>query len=138
MTQGDPISLKIFNIVVDAVFRADILELCGRQESHHRFGWAVVEHKICFYADDRRIAGRNPFWVKISLTAMVIMFERVGLQTNLIKTKPIVCTPGLIWGQQGVEAYKKGDIGEVPAFWERKRTRVSCDECRGGMSASSL
>ena len=69
---------------------------------------------------------------------MVRMFDRVGLQTNLNNTKAVICTPGFIWGQQGAEAYKKRATGEVPTFRERKKTRVSCDECGETMAASSL
>ena len=82
MTQGDLLSPTIFNILVDEVVRAALMEVCGTQESQHGFGWAVGEHNICFYADDRRIEGRNPIWVHTALTAMVIMFDRVGLQKN--------------------------------------------------------
>ena len=53
-------------------------------------------------------------------------------------TKSMVCTPGLVWGQQVVESYKGRATGEVPTFWERKITRVSCEECGGGMSDFSL
>ena len=42
-----------------------------------------------------------------TLTAMVTMFDRVGLHTNLRKTKSMVFTPGLIWFQQGAAAYKR-------------------------------
>ena len=38
---------------------------------------------------------------------MVIIFDRIGLQTNMNKTKSVICTPGLILGQQGAEAYKQ-------------------------------
>ena len=38
VTQGDPVSLKIFNVIVDAVVRAVLLETCGPQEAHHEFG----------------------------------------------------------------------------------------------------
>ena len=69
---------------------------------------------------------------------MVIMFKRVGLKTNLSNTKAMVFTPGFIWGQQGVDAYKWRAMGEGPTFQERKRTRVSCKECGGGMSDFSL
>ena len=31
----------------------------------------------------------------------VEMFIRVGLETNLEKTKTIFCTPGIIWGYIG-------------------------------------
>ena len=45
--------------------------------------------------------------MQTALTTMVGMFERVGLQKNLNKTKAMICKPGLIWGQQGAEAYKQ-------------------------------
>ena len=69
---------------------------------------------------------------------MVIIFEGVGLQTNLRKTKAVVYTPGLIWGQQGVEAYRRRATGEGPTFREMKITRVSCEECGGTMGDYSL
>ena len=77
-------------------------------------------------------------WVQAALTKTVIMFERVGLQMNLNKTKDMICTPGLIGEKQGSEAYKRQATGEGPTFWERKRTRVSCEECGETMAASSL
>ena len=39
------------------------------------------------------------------------IFEIVGLQKNLGNPKAMVCTPGLIWGKQGVAAYKKRAAG---------------------------
>ena len=46
--QGFPVSPKIFNVVVDTVVIAVLMEVCGIQETHHRFGWSAVEHEI-FY-----------------------------------------------------------------------------------------
>ena len=40
VTQGNPVSPTIFNIVVDAVVRVFQLEVCDPQESHHGLGWA--------------------------------------------------------------------------------------------------
>ena len=50
----------------------------------------------------------------------------------------MICTPGFIWGQQGVEAYTWIVTGEGTTFQERKRTRGSCEECWGTMAASYL
>ena len=47
----------------------------------------------------------------------VDMFCRVGLETNLVKNKVMVCTPGFIWGQIGEEAYKRRTTGEGEMFW---------------------
>ena len=87
VTQGDPVYLTLFNIIVDAVVRETLKEICGPQEAQHGFGWSVREHNICFYADDRQIAGRYPIWVQTVLTTMVRMFDRVGLQTNIIRPR---------------------------------------------------
>ena len=64
MIQGDPVSLTILNIIVDAVVRAALQEVCGTQEAQHGFVWAAVEHNICFYEDEVRIAGQDPIWVQ--------------------------------------------------------------------------
>ena len=104
VTQGDPVFPTLFNIIVDAVVRETLQEICGPQEAQHSFGWSSGEQNIFFYADDGRIAGRDPIWVQTALTKMVRIFDRVGLQTNLNNTKAMICTSGFIWGQQGDEA----------------------------------
>ena len=43
VTQGYPVSPMIFNILVDAVVRAVLLEVCGTQEAHRGFGWVTCE-----------------------------------------------------------------------------------------------
>ena len=131
-------SLTLFNIILDAVVRSTLKEICGTQEAQHGFGWSVGEHNICFYTDGGRISGQDPIWVQSVLTTMVRMFEIVGLQTNLDKTKAMICTPGFIWGQQGSDVYKQRATGEGTKFWERKRTMVSCEMCGEKISASSL
>ena len=77
----------IFNIVVDAVVTAVLLEVCGPQDAHHWFGWATGEQNIVLYTEDGCIAGINHIWLKTTLTAMVRMFERVGLLKILVRPK---------------------------------------------------
>ena len=48
LTQGDPASPMIFNIVVDAVVRAVLDVVCGPQEALHGLGWAAGERNVVF------------------------------------------------------------------------------------------
>ena len=48
VNQGYLVSPTVFNIMVDAVAREVLLEICGP-------GWATGEHNIVFYGDDGRI-----------------------------------------------------------------------------------
>ena len=57
VTQGDPVSSTLFNIIVYAVVRATLQGICGPQEAQHGFGWLAGEHNIFFYTYDRRILG---------------------------------------------------------------------------------
>ena len=60
MTQGNPMSPTIFNIVVYAVVWVRMIEVCGPQEAQHGLVWTEREKDMVFYSDDGRIAGRNP------------------------------------------------------------------------------
>ena len=98
VTQGDPTSPMIFNIVVDAVVRATLEVVCGPQDAWHGMELKVLECNLIFYLDERRISGREHIWVKDTVMVSVAMFRPVGLETNLDKKKVLVCTPGYIWG----------------------------------------
>ena len=76
--------------------------------------------------------------MQTTLTLIIRMFKRVGIQENLGITKAMSCTPGFIWGQQKAVDYKRRATGEGATFQERKRTRVRCVECRGTMAESSI
>ena len=116
VTQGYPVSPTLFNIIVVAVVRTTLQEICGPKEAQHVFGWSAGEHNIWFYAYDRKITGRDPFWFQAALTTMVRMFERVELQTNLNKTKAMICMTGFIWRQQVAEMYNRRATGEGPTL----------------------
>ena len=55
--QGFPVSLEIFTILLNALVRVVLLEVCGAQEAQHGIGWSEKYHKICFYVDNGWIAG---------------------------------------------------------------------------------
>ena len=60
-----------------------------------------------------------------TLKVVVMIFRRLGLDTNLEKTKALVCIPRYIWVKWREAVYKHMAIGEGETFRERKRLRVS-------------
>ena len=93
VTQGNLIYPMIFNIVVDVVVSAVWDLVCSPQEAQHGMVWEAGKWNLVFYDDGGRIAGRDHIWEKDSLTVTLEMFRRVSLETNLKKTKALVCTP---------------------------------------------
>ena len=87
MTQGDRVSLKIFNVLVDAVVRLVMLEVLGHQEAYNRFIGVEGEQNIILYVDDGNIVGHNLIWSQTTLPEMVRMLERVGLLKQLVRPK---------------------------------------------------
>ena len=57
------------------------------------------------------MTGREPYWFHNTLLVMVGMFGRVKMETNLERTKEMVCTPGFTRGQIGKESYKRRAMG---------------------------
>ena len=106
VTQGDPESPIIFNIVVDAVVWEVLDVVCIPKEAQRAMGWAAEERNLVFYVDDGRIAGRDHEWLQDALTVTVAMFRRMGLEDNLNKTNTVVCTSRFIWGEWVETAYK--------------------------------
>ena len=104
--QGDPLVPKISNIVVDALVRVVLLEVCRSEEAYQGLSWATGEHNIIFYVDDGRIVGAQYHLSPENLAAVIRMFNMAVLLTNHGETKAVLCTPIFIWGQQGTSAYK--------------------------------
>ena len=76
----------IFNIVLDAVARAVLVEVFAPQEAQYGLVLAAGERNMVFYVDYGQISGRYPIWVQDAHTLMVVMFKRVGLETNPERT----------------------------------------------------
>ena len=63
VTQRYPVSPIVSDVLVDAVVRAVLPEVCGLQILHHGFGWVAREHSIVLYLYNGCIVGRNPIRV---------------------------------------------------------------------------
>ena len=46
-----------------------------------------------FYADDGMVGASDPEWLQGAFSALVAIFDRVGLQTNVDKTVSMACHP---------------------------------------------
>ena len=46
-----------------------------------------------FYADDGMVGASDPEWLQGAFSALVAIFDRVGLQTNVNKTVSMACLP---------------------------------------------
>jgi hypothetical protein len=138
VTQGDPVSPTIFNIVVDAVVRYWLSLVCGENIAANGFGYEVKEKCVLFYADDGLLSSRKKEWVQESFDVLIGIFERVGLRTNTTKTQAMICTPGYISSRQSDDAYKRRMTGSGESFKERQRRKVVCPVCDASLAQSSL
>ena len=74
-----------------------------------------------------------------AFSALVAIFERVGLQTNVGKTISMACQPCRAGsGNRTAEGYRRQITGEGNSFWERQRERVTCGGCGAELAAGSL
>ena len=137
VTQGRPLSPKLFNILVDAIVREWMMQLFGDTAleaippDQSRLLLAV------FYADDAYLASRDPAQLQRALDIIVGLFRRVGLDTNTKKTQAMVCVPGRIRTRLPTESYNRLRYGfQTAEQWEARE--VSCGKCGATLQARSL
>ena len=82
MTQGDPLSPTIFNVVVDAVVRHWVTIAVTEAEKRRERGMEGRHQAALFYADDGMLTSSDPQWLQWAFTQLVGLFDRVGLNTN--------------------------------------------------------
>ena len=97
VTQGGPLSAKLFNILVDAVGREWLWEL--REGGDHKV-WELDSLMSTFFAifcvDSAYLALWDADFLQRALVILVSLFKRVGLETNTSKMQMMICTPGRI------------------------------------------
>ena len=126
VTQGDPLSPTIFNVVVDVVVRHWVTLTVEEGETRGEQGWKGRHQATLFYADDIMVASSDPRWLQWAFTTLVGLFDRVGLKTNTGKTVSMTCRPCPSVGNWLEAAYGNTITGEGLAYLERKRERVEC------------
>ncbi len=137
MTQGGPLSEKLFNIVVNAVvwewmrLMRVMIDYAEGDLTKCIAGLFAV-----FYVYNSYIASRNAEFLQEALVILVETFKHIGLATNTKKTQAMICTPGKIRVELPTDSYKR--MREGVATGEELRRSVVCLVCNKALQARSL
>ena len=138
VTQGNPLSPTISNVVVDVLVRHWFTLAVKEAETRGERGREGRHQAALFYAYDGMVALSNPRWLKWVFTTLVGFFDRVGQNTNTGKTVSMTCRPCTAAENQSEGAYRRKMTGEGLTFIERKRERVECRDCGKEVAEGSL
>ena len=108
MTQGDPLSRTIFNVVVDTIFRNWVHGVVKEEEARGETEREGRHQAALFYANDGMVTSSDPAWLQGAFNILVGLFDRVGLHTNVGKTVSMVCHPCQMAGNITQAAYRRG------------------------------
>ena len=114
MTQGDPLSPTIFNVVVDVVVRHWVSVMVEGAEERGKHGKEGMHQNALLYANDCMVVSSELRWLQGAFITLVGLFDRVGLRTNVRKTVGMVCRPCQAAGTQSEVVYGRRMMGEVP------------------------
>jgi len=126
------------NILVDAVVQEWISQMLGPEAAQNGYGNAVASFLSLYYIDNAIIAeDRDPERLQRSAILLSILFDRVGLHTNTVKTKAMTCVPGKIRKQLLEVSYTNSRVG-LHTVLDLQDYYVECDHCGDTLQASSL
>jgi hypothetical protein len=138
LTQGGPLSAKLFNILVDAIAREWMQELQeGSVLEPDEINCLMATFFASVYVDDAFLASCNPEFFQRALNILVNLFACVGLETIVQKTQTMMCTPGRISIQLQKDSYAWMRGGTILAGeWDSQM--VICCQFNALVKASSL
>ena len=137
--KSDPLSPTIFNVVVDAVVKHWIEGLMAETADKGDTGREGRHQSAVFYADNGVVVSPDPAWLHGAFSALVAIFDRVGLRTNVGKTVSMACHPCRAGAGNRTEAgYSRRLTGVGKTYTERQRERVACGECGTVITAGSM
>ena len=76
VTQGDPLSPTIFNVVVDAVVRHWVNGIVEEVEARGETGREGRHQAALLYDDNGMVISLDPAWLKGAFTALVVYLTR--------------------------------------------------------------
>jgi len=106
VTQGGPLSVKLFIIIVDAVV-CEWMRIMREtlDDSDSQLGARVEALFVIFYVNDGYMASKDAEFLQEALDILDETFKCVSLATNTKKTQAMVCTPGKIRVQLPSDSY---------------------------------
>ena len=84
------------------------------------------------------VASSDPTWLQGAFHALVGLFERVVLQTNVGNLVDMVCHPCQATGNITQAAYGRRLMGEGKSYRERQQDWMECEECGEQMAIGSM
>ena len=126
--QEELMSPTIFNVVVDAVVRHCVSLVVEGAEGPDGRGVEVLICTLLLYADDILIASTNPVWMQRAFLILTGLFDRVGIQINVLNMKGMLYRPCHAVGTHLEEAYKRRMTGAGLTYRDRHRLRVQLPE----------
>ncbi|KAL9178451.1 hypothetical protein ACHAXT_003781 [Thalassiosira profunda] len=137
VTQGGPLSPKLFNILMDAIVREWLTLLVGSDAVEGisaELMWTIL---AIFCTDDAFLASRDPEELQRALDILVKLFEHGGLRTNTKKTQVMICVPGRIRTRLSSGIYFRSRSGLMSAAqWESRL--VECTRCGAELKSDKL
>ena len=120
LTQREPLSPTIFNVVV-YVFLRHLVTMVAAKEEAVQLGGTNTEglgrdmhHLVAYlYSYNRLLALTREIYLQKPFDTRMYLFDRVSLLTNMVNTVSMACQPCSALGGQSTEAYGLRMIKEV-------------------------
>lgn len=140
ITQGGLFGPMLFNMEEDKVIRhwLSLALPADNTASDNGLGSTVKEKLVAFYADDGLLSATDSDWLQRALDILIGLFRRVGLSTNVSKSKMMACYPGYYPTKLSDKAYQRTTTGKGLTFKETRKSRISCPECDKDLAQGSL
>ena len=117
VTQVNPLSPTIFNVVVDAVISHWVTVVTPTDVGMGLLGLKIIDLAAFLYADGSLVALTQWERLQRAFHVLASLFGQVGLQTKTGKTVSMLCHPCHAPVRMSEEAYKIRKMGIGTKFW---------------------
>ena len=129
VTQGEPLSPIIFNVVVDVVILHWVKVVAPTEAVTGGLGLTIIDLAGYFYSNDGLVVSTQTERLQRAFYILTGLFNQVVICTNTAKTVGMVCQPYHAPGGMSEEAYASWATGQGPTFRECQWRRVDILEC---------